>query len=141
MNPKRNMERGQSLVELAVSLMIVLVLIAGMFDLGFAAFHLISLQDAVQEGAVYGSINPADLAGIRDRVRNSSSAPIDLTTDPNLDEPAITITGGTCAGGGITVSLTYHYQIAMPLLGAILNSQTIPLRASVTNTILQPECP
>jgi len=49
------------------------------------------------------------------------------------------VTGG--APNGIQVTLTYNYPIVMPLLGTVLGSQTIPLTASVTDTILSPACP
>jgi hypothetical protein len=138
-DPKHH-ERGQSLVELGISLTVILVLLAGMFDLGFALFDYIALRDAVQEGAIYGSINPMDNAGILARIQQASSAPINLATDENLDAPVVTISGIPCAGGAITISLTYHYHIVMPLLGGILGSQEIPVKATVTDTILQPDC-
>lgn len=139
-SPAKPREKGQSLVEMSVSLTVILLLLAGMFDLGFAFFDYIALRDAVQEGAMYGSINPMDTAGIEARIRHSSSAPLDLATATALDAPVVTVTGNACAGGAITVRLTYHYRIVMPFLGSILGSQTIPLTAVVTHTILQPNC-
>jgi hypothetical protein len=53
----------------------------------------------------------------------------------------VSATSPPCAGGGITVTVTYNYQLTMPLIGAIIGSQTIPVRASATNTILKPACP
>ena len=133
-------QKGQSLVEMGISLSVILILLAGMFDLGFALFDYIALRDAVQEGAMYASINPTDVAGILSRIQSSSSAPINLAGDENLEMPEITITGSACAGGAVTVSLTYNYRIVMPLLGGILGSQYIPITAVVTDTILQPSC-
>ncbi len=139
-NPRRG-EKGQSLVEVAISLTVILMLLAGMFDLSFAFFDYIELRDAVQEGATYGSINPTDISGIVTRIHQSASAPVNFATDANLGVPEITITGNACTGGAITVSVTYNYHILMPLLGGILGTQTIPLQAFVTHTILQPICP
>jgi Flp pilus assembly protein TadG len=51
-------ERGQSLVELTLTFMILLVLLGGVLDLGRALFTFVALRDAAQEGAVYGSIQP-----------------------------------------------------------------------------------
>ncbi len=133
-------EKGQSLVEVAITLTVIITLLAGAFDLGTAFFHFVALRDAAQEGAVYGAINPTDLSGIESRVRQSSSEPINFISDPEFQEPLISVAGSPCAGGAITVTLTYNYQISMPFLGSILGSQTIPLTASVTNTILSPAC-
>ena len=57
--PKKQ-QRGQSLVELAISLMVILMLLMGAIDFGIALFAYVSMRDAAQEGAVYGSIEPAD---------------------------------------------------------------------------------
>ena len=49
-------ERGQAIVELATSLVILLTLLAGVVDLGRALFTWITLRDAAQEGASYASV-------------------------------------------------------------------------------------
>ena len=54
---KNDFERGQSLVEFAISLVIILWLLAGAVEFGIALFQYIQLRDAAQEGALYGSIN------------------------------------------------------------------------------------
>jgi Flp pilus assembly protein TadG len=134
-------QRGQSLVEVAISLTIILTLLAGGFDLGFAFFDYIALRDAAQEGALYGSIHPTDTAGITARIQQSSTKPIKLATDPNLEAPVITTTIKACSGGAITVRLRYNYHLTMPFIGALIGRQTIPLTATVSDTILQPKCP
>lgn len=50
--------RGQSLVELAISLMVMLLLLAGAVTFGMALFSYVAIRDAAQEGALYGSFNP-----------------------------------------------------------------------------------
>jgi len=67
-------ERGQSLVELAVSLPVILLLLIGTLDFGMAIFSYAILRDAAQEGAFYGSFNPANKAEIENRARASPSA-------------------------------------------------------------------
>ena len=51
-------ERGQSLVELGVSLVILLYLLSGAAEFGVLFFQFVQLRDAAQEGALYGSMNP-----------------------------------------------------------------------------------
>jgi hypothetical protein len=89
--------RGQSLVELSISLTVMLLLVAGAVSFGMAYFSYVSIRDAAQEGALYGSISPfVDLStplnglydtgepvnspGICDRIQHSSSSPVDLST-------------------------------------------------------------
>jgi Flp pilus assembly protein TadG len=60
----KNKEQGQSLVELSISLIVLLTLIAGLVDLGRAFFTYVTLRDAAQEGASYASVARDD--GIAD---------------------------------------------------------------------------
>jgi Flp pilus assembly protein TadG len=132
-------EKGQSLVELALTLLIILTLLAGAVDLGMAFFSYVALRDAAQEGALYGSLNPTDSSGILSRVRQSSSTPVNLSDVSNVTIN-ISTTGGACRGGTITVTVSYNYRLSMPLIGSILGSTTIPITARVTDTILNPKC-
>jgi Flp pilus assembly protein TadG len=63
-------ERGQSLVELAVSLPIILLLLLGTIDFGMAIYSYTILKDAAQEGALYGSFDPQNKVGIENRIRS-----------------------------------------------------------------------
>lgn len=146
-NPRKNgRERGQSLVELAISLTVILLLLAGAVDFGMALFSYVAIRDAAQEGALYGSLNPTDLDGIRDRVRATSTHPVDLSAFADSQIVIETI-GASCEGttsgasNGIRVTVGYDYPIIMPYVGAIVGGQTIPLHAQVTDTILTPRCP
>lgn len=164
-------ERGQSLVEMAISLVIILTLLAGAVDFGIALYSFVSLRDAVQEGALYASFNPTldddnlyegealDCTGIANRVRSASTNPIDLTNTTNVHIFICTVPAGSTsfvcenacdksaaapcegAGAGIQVRATYEYQLIMPFIGTVLGSNNIPLAASVTDTILRPLCP
>lgn len=134
-------ERGQSLVEMAISIVILLLLISGIVEFGMAFFQFIQLRDAAQEGALYGSINPTDVANITLRTKGASSSPINLTTDPNLTIAIQYKDNKKCEGDAITVRLTYQHKIFMPFVPTILGKTAIPLNASVTDTIISPLCP
>jgi hypothetical protein len=131
-------ESGQSLVEMAVSLVLLLLLLSGAVEFGMAFFQFVQLRDAAQEGALYGSMNPLDTSGITSRVQGASNSPINLATIT----PVITYTDNAkkCEGYGIKVELTYDHKIFMPFIPAVLGRSTIPLKASVTDTILSPVC-
>jgi Flp pilus assembly protein TadG len=135
---KKRTERGQSLVEMAMSLVILLLLVGGVVDLGRAFFTFMALRDSVQEGALYGSINPTLTQEIKNHVLNSSNMVPDMIAS---DDITVTIVGAACTGNGIRVTATYpDFPITMPFMGAALGSQTIPISATVTDTILSPAC-
>lgn len=141
---KNKSERGQSLVELAISLVILLTLLAGAVEFGMAFFQFVQLRDAAQEGALYGSLNPTDRAGIIARIRDSSASPIDLSDTsviPDIDIETNLIGAVACEGNGLEVVIPYSHKIFMPFVPQILGVSTIPLKASVTDTILSPVCP
>jgi Flp pilus assembly protein TadG len=143
-------ERGQSLVEFSISLVIILWLLAGAVEFGIALFQYIQLRDAAQEGAVYGSICPVE-AKIIERVRNASSSPVDLSeADPNnpdfVDVVVIGKVGSTdtdklltvvTPGDGLRVEVTYNHTLFMPFATLFTGgSTTIPITAWVENTVL-----
>ena len=144
-------QRGQSMTEFALSLVILLLLLAGIVDMGRIFFAYIIIRDAAQEGAVYGSIAPKDNLPtfkneVEERVKaaftdpsDSSNVPIDVTK-LNVQTD---IVGSTCAspGNGIKVKVEYSVPVTMPFLGAVIGSQTMNLAATVQNAILSPICP
>lgn len=136
-SPRR--ERGQSMVEMALSFVILMVLIGGIADLGRAFFFYSAMRDAAQEGASFGSLFPGQDNPIIARVRNSSNTPVDLS-DAAID---ITVArdGAACQGNGITVTVTYNdFEFIMPWLDIFIGVNSIDLAASVTDTILRPPC-
>lgn len=136
-------QRGQSLVELAISLMVILMLLMGAIDFGVALFAYVAMRDAAQEGAVYGSIEPDDEAGIKARVIEAAN---DLIVIEEGDI-VVQVNGAACEGSTsgtpntLSVSITHLHPVSTPLVGAMIGSQNITLNAAVTNTILSPVCP
>jgi len=147
-------ERGQSMVELALTLPILVLLLLGTLDFGMAIFSYSMLRDAAQEGAFYGSFNPANVDEIENRARNISpraedvvfSSPVQLR-DTDAIKVSVQALGGACQGAtngvanSIQVNVSYRYPMMMPLIGRIIGSNTIPLTGTATNIILQPTCP
>jgi len=132
-------ERGQSLFELAISLTFLMILLAGVVDLGRGFFTWLAMRDAAQEGASYGSINPTDEVGMRNRVWDNMEQ---IVGDPPSDIVVnISVITQPCLGNTIQVDVNYpNFTITMPFLGAVLGSQTIPIHATVNDTILTPTC-
>ena len=72
-------EKGQSMVEFAMCAMLIFTLLVGVADLGRAFFTFLTMRDAAQEGAVFGSICPLHSTDIENRVRTSADRPVDLS--------------------------------------------------------------
>lgn len=123
---------------MAISLPVLLMLLAGVLDIGRAYYTYLSLRDAAAEGAAYGSIHPSDTSGIIDRVVGESPVGV---VDWSSSTVTPTILVKSCEGGGIRVTVQYNYTLLTPFIGAIVGSQTMPLTATVVNTILSPVCP
>jgi len=132
---RSKVERGQSLVEFALGITFILILMAGTLDLGRAYFSVLSLRDAAQEGALYGSLAPPDTAGIRARVRATSSWPVNFSgfTDGQIK---VNITGPACAGSEVKVTLEMDFILVAPFI----SGNVLPLVAEAKDTILQPSC-
>lgn len=135
-------ERAQSLMEMAVSFTILMLLLAGAVDFGRIFFFYIAILDASQEGAVYAAIEPANDAAILNRVRASSTSPLNLATDTNVSVAVADNGTGTarCAGSIITVTVTYQYTFTMPFIGTVLPNSTFPLSANTSSVILRDSC-
>jgi len=155
---KKN-ESGQSLVELALSMVLLLTLLAGLVDLGRAFFTFIALRDAAQEGASYASVAESEAlttsgdvatycSAIEARARATSSNPVDLSSGDitiqtliNGNDCASLSAANICMGGAVTVRVSHQtFPLTMPFMGTILGSQTLPLSAAVVDTILTPAC-
>jgi Flp pilus assembly protein TadG len=132
-------ERGQSLVELMAGTMFLLVLLAGIVDVGRALFAHVALLDAAEEGALYGSYEPKDANGIETRIRDITDGPIDFS-DTHGVMIEVSYSGKACAGNLLRVRVSYEYTVSTPFMGTILGSQTFPLSASAESLILSPRC-
>ena len=138
-NKTPHTEKGQSLVEFGIGFLITMLLLAGSVDAGRALVTFMALREAAQEGALFGSTNPTAVSLIEGRVRNSSDLLQSIGADVDVQ---IQLIGPACTGNGIRVRVLYEdFPITMPYMGAILGSQTVPISASATNTILRPPCP
>ena len=136
---KRREETGQSMVELAVSFIILLLLLSGVVDLGRLAFYYLAMRDAAQEGASYASIFPNDCGEIEKRIL---TGPV----DESRVDITIQIDSATCQqvcpslyspGDIIEVTVTDpKFQTTMPFF-----THEINLSAFIQDKIIRvPEC-
>jgi hypothetical protein len=130
------------------------MLLSGAAEFGVLFFQYIELRDAAQEGALYASTHPlvADITEIENRVKSSSDKPIPLdqagiititisvqdlsgTSYPSTD--TTNFSANNCEGHAITVLVHYDHIVFMPFMTRWIG-QTVPLNATVTDTILSP---
>lgn len=130
-------ERGAALVELAMVLPLLLVVIAGIVDFGFAFQRYEVITNAAREGARLGSLSGYNAAFVQERVRQYVKQALNLT-DPTLDVvmptnsvtvtyPNITLNlsgGGSVVAPAARIDAFYHHQFMLlgPVMGLINKS-------------------
>jgi len=139
-----NTEKGQSLIEFSAMVILLIIVVAGIVDLGRMFVVYINLRDAVEDGAIYASVSPTDCADIQqrvlDNVNNSLAVSVEVTIG-GVDCTTASATPATYAvlGNEVRVTATYNdFTIATPFIGTILGAQTFDLRSTITSTILRP---
>jgi Flp pilus assembly protein TadG len=127
---RRDLERGASLVELALVLPILLVVLLGALDLGRGVYVRTALATAARDGARFASVDPTNVACIG--AAAISRAPIpDLTVADVTVTPPLTID----LGESIRVEVETTYRPLSALMVGIAASDAITLRAAATMQI------
>ena len=103
---RRPRERGQAIVEFALILPIILFLVLGMTEMGFAISHNTSLVTATREGARVG-------AALRNGHNQVATNPVDDAASQAVDPQIIAATEGVIASPGSPVSLTQVQTIEL----------------------------
>ena len=102
--------RGQSLVELALTLPLLMILMAGVLDLAHAFSVAGILSNAAREGARYGTTDATNTDAIKSRVlEEAAGAP--LTIDPS--QVVVNTASGTTSGNAITVEVTHDVDLLL----------------------------
>jgi len=128
-NEKR--QNGQSLLEFALLLPILLIILAGVLDLGRVFFSYVAVTDAAAEGAAYAAIYPTDTAGIVSRAQDASSGLVEI--DENLVDVHCP---NVASGQPITVTVHYTFTLATPFISGIVNDRELVLHGSAAEVIL-----
>lgn len=128
----RRAEAGQSLVEVAMLMPVLVLILAGILDLGRAYMTLVALNDAAAEGAAYAALHPTYTTQIVQRTASSSSALVSL--EPSM--VSVAYAEPLTAGMPVTVTVMYPYRLLTPFISGIVPSGTLTLRASEVRSII-----
>ena len=146
----RKYESGQSLVELSLILLLLMLLLSGVFDLGRAIFQRFAMQDAAEEGIIYGTSFPTDCNGIRTRIDNNLSNRslnggmtilVEIEGDGGVYQTCESIPfAQVYAGRELRITVTKDFDVTMPFIGTFIG-QTISLEGNANGIILRPQPP
>jgi Flp pilus assembly protein TadG len=125
--PRKQDQRGQSLVEFAVLLPLVVLVVMGAIDFGRVFFAYTTIVNAAHQGAMCASVGSAACPGGAAAAANAEIG----TTLPG----GITTTvagGGGAPGSTVTVTVTYNFD---SLTTAVFATTTLPVKASASMVI------
>lgn len=112
---KNKKNSGQTLVEMAILLPVLVALIFGMTDFGRVLNSYLVATEASREGARVAALSGND-AAVELAVSNAA---------PNLDPTRLTVTTLPAArsrGDAVTVTVTYNIDIITPLVNTMLTN-------------------
>lgn len=139
----RKSEQGQSLVEIALTLPLLILIMSGLLDLGRVYFTQVALEDAVGEAALYLSINPAcidesngpqcaDPNNAYYRAKNAAGAEVNWSkVTIQLERPEV-----YGVGDPVKVTIRYSFELMTPVLPRTLKMNRLTLTTVATQMIV-----
>lgn len=133
----RTDERGQSLTELAMFMVFLFLLLAGIVDIGRAFLIYIEMRDVTQEAALISTFETITCDVLIGQVQTSTDSidgligdgTVAISCDPS-DICNIT------AGENIIITATYDdFPLTMPFLGTFVG-QTVDISTSIIETVV-----
>lgn len=144
--------RGQSLVELAITLPLLLLMVVGAIDLGRAYFRVENLTNAVKEGAFFGARRPTCDTNLTPGCPDPRNVQYRVTTE--LDSVNFATFSAKCFAAGTTdfttpgkaladcedgdlyyVHATVLFDLITPIISDLVGNQ-LTLSSSATSVVL-----
>ncbi|WP_373231873.1 TadE family protein [Cohnella sp.] len=119
-------QKGQSLVEFALLLPLLLLLICGIVDLGRLLFAFVSLNMTSQEAVRLGGLGKDDaeiVSYARNHVRVGDASELQVTISPGQSTRK--------SGENITVTLTYSLPLVTPLMTEIMPDPVLSANSTI----------
>ena len=114
-------EHGQTMVEFALTLPVLLMLVLGIAQLGVAFNHYIQLTDATRAGARFGA--PLDCSGTCDRTDKVVSKV--RASAANLDSAQVNVSVTSTWQPGTDLRVCASYPYAINLIGLVVSSGSL----------------
>lgn len=116
-------ERGQSLVELSIGFVAMIVLLAGILDFGRLYYTYLALQNSAQEGASYVCAFPSCLDNTACADPDNGTYRAQHESETGLVDWSLTLVSFSPAepkqGDVLTMTLTYEYHLIAPFISAL----------------------
>ena len=115
----RSNDSGQSLVEIALTLPLLLITLLGMVDVGRAFMYSTAATNAAREAALYAAKTSTDVGTIALRACNELGLSAYTTTVPSYSGDTATCDSGAtvqcspCPSAGQDVTITVRYQFSL----------------------------
>lgn len=132
---ERNARRGQALVEITLVWLALFLLMAGTVDVARLVTGYTYLNNAAQEGAIYGVLYPTDITGIRSRVKDSLKSMF----APDQVTVTVAYNAQSCPGHLIEVQVSADMEMIFPFAELFVPSRTITLTTTAQQIILRSE--
>ncbi|MBC7263108.1 MAG: pilus assembly protein [Chloroflexi bacterium] len=104
-------QRGDSLVEFAIILPVLLLILMAILDFGRAAYVYNVVANAAREGARYAMVAPTDIAGIQSAVWSKT---------PGLDPAHLAVDISYPDASTVAVEVSYDFYLVTPMLATAL---------------------
>ncbi len=123
--------QGQTMVEFALILPVLLLVVLGLIEFGRAFFYYTMVSNAAREGTRYGIVQPKDLAGIEDAAKRRL---VLIPTDTVTIAVSYQFCEGGCAPDGsnieegrtqVVVDVSTDFSMMTPLFQPIFPPTTI----------------
>ena len=132
---QRRSSRAQALAEFAISLPVLLLIVAITVDFGRVYYFDLSIRDASFAAARYAGMNPFDDAGIKSAAVNAAPSGVLTTTDVTITTPVVTgCDGSRVSGCPMKISVSYVFAPITPFISSLAGSG-ITLSRSQTDIV------
>lgn len=139
---RKDRERGQSMVEVALALPVLLLILSGLLDIGRAYFTYLALEEAAIEAAQFlafepGCVDSSDCADPNNALFRARESFATEVADPGTLLRFTPIVPAPPVGTGeeVTVEFEYDYALVTPLIANFFGG-TVTLRSSATSIVI-----
>ncbi len=123
-------QRGQSFVELALLLSILMLILLGIIDLGRVFNAYIVITNAAREGARYGALYPSDTAGIQAHAIAEAQGSGIVLTSGNIQ-----VSSGITPGTAKTVLVSHPFSAVSTLISSFWGGGNLLLQSRAVMVI------